>query len=180
MRQAEAAAQVLEGLHDIVVPEAVAWTPQTVGWYVLLATVLAIAARVAVMQRRRRIANRYRREALDVLAVIENDVGTPELVITGILSGTPSSILAFGFGQTGGIGDSDTVNLPYETADLANNSVWTDYADEDYYEEVIAITPAVAYVPGQKVFYFCYRNGAVDTTTIDFIVDDLIFRYSDT
>ena len=79
MRQAEAAAQVLEGLHDIVVPEAVAWTPQTVGWYVLLATVLAIAARVAVMQRRRRIANRYRREALDVLAVIENDVGTPEL-----------------------------------------------------------------------------------------------------
>ena len=77
--QAEAAAQVLEGLHDIVVPQAVAWTPQTVGWYVLLVTVLAIAARVAVMRRRRRIVNRYRREALDVLAVIENDVATPEL-----------------------------------------------------------------------------------------------------
>ncbi len=77
--QAEAAAQVLEGLHDIVVPEAVAWTPQTAGWYVLLAVLLAIAARVAVVRRRRRIANRYRREALDVLAVIENDVGIPEL-----------------------------------------------------------------------------------------------------
>ena len=77
--QAESAAQVLEGLHDIVVPEAVAWTPQTIGWYVLLGLMLAIAARVAVVRRRRRIANRYRREALDVLAVIENDVGKPEL-----------------------------------------------------------------------------------------------------
>ena len=79
MRQAEAAAQVLEGLHDIVVPEAISWTPQTAGWYAVLAAVLAIAARVAVVRRRRRIANRYRREALDVLAVIENDVGKPEL-----------------------------------------------------------------------------------------------------
>jgi len=77
--QVEAAAQALEGLHDIVVPEAVAWTPQTVGWYVLLAAMLAIGARVVVVRRRRHIANRYRREALDVLAVIENDVGIPEL-----------------------------------------------------------------------------------------------------
>jgi hypothetical protein len=87
--QAEAAAQVLEGLHDIVVPEAVAWTPQTVGWYVLLAVVLAIAARVVVVRRRRHIANRYRREALDVLAVIESDVGTPELR-TGALARLPA------------------------------------------------------------------------------------------
>ncbi len=76
--QAEAAAQVLEGLHDIVVPEAVAWIPQTVGWYVLLAAVLAIAGRVAVVRRRKSNANRYRREALDVLAAIESDVGNPE------------------------------------------------------------------------------------------------------
>jgi len=77
--QVEAAAQALEGLHDIVVPAAVAWTPQTVGWYVLLAAMLAIGGRVVVVRRRRHIANRYRREALDVLAVIENDVGIPEL-----------------------------------------------------------------------------------------------------
>ncbi len=77
--QVEAAAQALEGLHDIVVPEAVAWTPQTVGWYVLLAAMLAIGARVVFVRRRRHIVNRYRREALDVLAVIENDVGIPEL-----------------------------------------------------------------------------------------------------
>jgi hypothetical protein len=77
--QAQAAAQVLEGLHDIVVPEAIAWTPQTVGWYVLLAVVLAIAARVVVVRRRRRIANRYRREALDALAVIESHVRVREV-----------------------------------------------------------------------------------------------------
>ncbi len=79
MRQAEAGAQVLEGLHDIVVPEAIAWTPQTVGWYLLLAAVVAIAARVGVVRRRGHTANRYRREALDALAVIENDVRVREL-----------------------------------------------------------------------------------------------------
>ena len=77
--EAPAAAQVLEGLHDITLPEAVAWTPQTVGWYVLLAAALAIAVRVALVRRRKHAANRYRREALDVLSVIKNDLGMPEL-----------------------------------------------------------------------------------------------------
>ncbi len=73
------ATQALDGLHDIIVPEVVAWTPQTIGWYALLAAGLAIAARIAVVRRRRYITNRYRREALDALAAIENDVGVPEL-----------------------------------------------------------------------------------------------------
>ena len=37
------------------------------------------AARVVVVRRRRRIANRYRREALDALAVIESDVRVREV-----------------------------------------------------------------------------------------------------
>ena len=56
-----------------------AWTPQTIGWYVLLGLMLAIAARVAVVRRRRHVANRYRREALDTLATIVTDVATLEL-----------------------------------------------------------------------------------------------------
>jgi len=70
----------LEGLHDIVVPEAVAWVPQTAGWYLLEVGVLAIVARGLYALYRRHRANRYRRTALDQLAAIEAlvSVGDPE------------------------------------------------------------------------------------------------------
>ena len=57
----------LDGLHDIVVPEAVAWVPQTAGWYLLGVGVLAIAARGLYALYRRHRANRYRRAALAAL-----------------------------------------------------------------------------------------------------------------
>jgi Domain of unknown function (DUF4381) len=66
--------QALEGLHDIVLPEAISYAPQTVGWYVLLALVVASVAWVTVVGYRRGVANRYRREALSELAVIESSI----------------------------------------------------------------------------------------------------------
>lgn len=68
-------AQELEGLHDIIVPEAVAWTPQTVGWYVLLVVGVVIGTWMAAVRHRKHVANRYRREALAALAEIEEEMG---------------------------------------------------------------------------------------------------------
>jgi len=59
--------QLLDLMHEIVVSEPVAWTPQTEGWWVVtgwLAIVMGLCAIKYVQHRRR---NRYRREALDVL-----------------------------------------------------------------------------------------------------------------
>jgi len=70
--------RALEALSDIVVPEAIAFTPQTIGWYVLLAVTVVAVAWIAIARHRRRIANRYRREALDQLATIENDLASPD------------------------------------------------------------------------------------------------------
>jgi len=63
--------QLLDLMHDLVRPEAIAWTPQTVGWAVaglwLLVVILMLAwHRIQVWRR-----NRYRREALAELQAIQ-------------------------------------------------------------------------------------------------------------
>lgn len=58
-------------LHDIVLPEPVSWTPQTAGWWILLALAAALAAWASYRLVRSWRANRYRRAArvrLDSLA----------------------------------------------------------------------------------------------------------------
>lgn len=105
-------------------------------------------------------------------------VGSPVLVIRGVLNGTPASVLAFGAQQVS-VDDSETVDVAYETEDLASNSTWTGYAAEEMYEETITLTPASAYVAGDTVYLSFYRDDSVDTTTFDFLLTDLAFQYSD-
>lgn len=109
----------------------------------------------------------------------QNFVASPRLVIRGVLNGTPANTLAFGLQQTGGIAPSETVDVAYETEDTANNAVWTGFVDEDLYEEIITITPASAYVAGDEVFYFFYRDGSVDDATFQFVLTGLFLRYND-
>lgn len=65
--------QLLQLMHGIVVPEPVAWLPQTPGWWILLAWLFALLCMAGwfVLQRRHR--NRYRREALAELKTIMAD-----------------------------------------------------------------------------------------------------------
>ena len=110
--------------------------------------------------------------------VPQNYANSPVLVIKGVLDGTPANVLAFGVQQLSRA-DSESVDTAYESEDLANNSTWTGYADEDMYEETITLTPTSAYVPGDTVFMKVYRDDSVDTTTFNFLLTDLIFQYSD-
>jgi len=64
----------LDKLHDFYQPPAPAWTPQTVGWYVLFVVTGLLVIWVVVHQTRKWFANRYRRAALrelDLLPVNE-------------------------------------------------------------------------------------------------------------
>jgi hypothetical protein len=65
----------LEKLADVAAPAPVSWTPQTWGWIVVGVSLLALVAWAAVRIVRRRIANRYRAEALDALAALESRFG---------------------------------------------------------------------------------------------------------
>jgi hypothetical protein len=66
-----AAEAALEKLADITVPAPVSWAPQTWGWVAVAVVVLALAVWLVVRAIRRRIANRYRVEALADLAALE-------------------------------------------------------------------------------------------------------------
>ena len=72
--------QLLDLLHDIVMPEPVAMTPQTIGWLVVgvwLGAVLVILAVHAAIRWRR---NRYRRDAARALDSLRGDDGTAPAV----------------------------------------------------------------------------------------------------
>lgn len=110
--------------------------------------------------------------------VPQNYVGTPVLVIRGVLGGTPAAILAFGMDHTP-LADSESVDAAFSDIDLVNNSTWTGYAIEEMYEETITLTPTAAYVAGDEVLFRFYRDESVDTTTFDFHLTGLLFRYND-
>jgi len=75
--------QLLDRMHGLVVPDPVSWLPQTPGWWVLLAWLLGMvvlgAWRIGSYRRR----NRYRREALSVLATIESQADHRRLETAG-------------------------------------------------------------------------------------------------
>lgn len=63
--------QLLDLMHELILPEAVSRMPEGPGWWILsgwLVLMIAIIVQVLVAHHRR---NRYRREAMQVLTVIE-------------------------------------------------------------------------------------------------------------
>ena len=108
----------------------------------------------------------------------ENYSGDPVLVITGVIDGTPANVLGFGAQQLSRA-DSEAVDTAYAAEDTASNSTWTGYADEDVYIETITITPAAAYVAGDTIYLKFYRDDSVDTQTINFLLTDLEFQYTE-
>ena len=68
--------QLLNLMHDLVMPEPVAWLPQTPGWWIVLGWLLAVIVLLAWQFAKRRRRNRYRRDALAELKAI---AAQPEL-----------------------------------------------------------------------------------------------------
>ena len=107
----------------------------------------------------------------------QNYSGTPVLIIRGAI-GEAANTLGFGFQQLGRA-DSEAIDTVLEAEDVDSNSTWTGYAAEDVYEETIAITPAAAYVSGDEVLFFFFRDDSVDDQTGEFHLTGLFFQYSD-
>jgi hypothetical protein len=62
---------MLQKLADIATPPPVSWMPQTAGWAVLGAVLLAVLVWLSIRSLRRYRTNRYRREALAELELID-------------------------------------------------------------------------------------------------------------
>ena len=72
--------QLLDLMHGLVMPEPVAWLPQTPGWWIVLGWLLAVLLLLAWQFARRRQRNRYRRDALTELRSIaaQTELGPAE------------------------------------------------------------------------------------------------------
>ena len=64
----------LEGLHEIMLPEPIRYTPQTIGWLVVFVVVLIVAVWWGYKRYRFWLANRYRDVALTQLEELERQL----------------------------------------------------------------------------------------------------------
>lgn len=74
----------LDKLHDFYQPAPPAWTPQTIGWYVVFAILGLLLLWLIVRSIRKWLANAYRREALRELAVLPPEQFTTLLKRTAL------------------------------------------------------------------------------------------------
>jgi hypothetical protein len=65
---------LLPNLHDIILPDVVPYVPQTVGWYVLAGIILVLAAWSGYRLYQHSVRNRYRKQAFEELARIEDSI----------------------------------------------------------------------------------------------------------
>jgi len=100
------------------------------------------------------------------------------LVLRGIIDGTPANVFGIG-AQLLEVAAAATVDAAYEAEDVASNSTWTGYADEEIYELSITLTPASAFTAGREVLIRYYRDDSVDTQTINFLLTELFFEFND-
>ncbi len=104
-------------------------------------------------------------------------VGTPLIVIRGILDGAPTTlVIAFGF-QKKALADDEGYDAALGAQQIASASS-VSQADEDVYEETIALT-AGDYAKGDDVDYFFYIDDSVHTYTGKFLLTGLFFRFDD-
>lgn len=113
-----------------------------------------------------------------LFTVPDNYSSTPVLVLRGVIDGTPANVFGIG-AQLLQRNVSETVDAAYEAEDVANNSDWTGYADEEEFELGITLTPSAAFVAGRTVYIKFFRDDSVDTQTIDFLLTNLFFRYTE-
>ncbi len=78
MTVAELSYSGLQNLHEILLPAPVNWMPQTIGWYAVIGLILLAVACWFYGRLRRFRKNRYRRLALEELAVIKQELQQPE------------------------------------------------------------------------------------------------------
>ncbi len=105
----------------------------------------------------------------------QNYVGTPVLVIQGILDGAPGGlVLAFGI-QLGARADNEAYDQALAAQNIASTT--DSRADEDIYEETIAISDTLAV--GDAVNFFFFIDDSVHTYTGRFLLTGLFLRYAD-
>lgn len=113
--------------------------------------------------------------------VPKNYVGTPVLVIRGILDGAPSAgdDLAFGV-RPRAVADNEAADGTFDAEQTAQVTDLSSWANEDEYEETITLTGT--YAADDSVYAYVYLDASGTTYTGNFLLladDSIFFQYSD-
>lgn len=111
--------------------------------------------------------------------VPQNYVGTPVLVIRGYVEENPgTNAIAFGISFQPALADNESLEQAFDTEDVTG-AITTAYTAEDLLVTTITLTPAAAFVAGDVVNFFVYRDDTDDAQTGEFQLSNLSFRYND-
>lgn len=112
--------------------------------------------------------------------VPQNYVGTPVIVVKGILDGAPGANVDLGFAIQGiAIADNESADQAYNAEDAAQDTDIDDYVDEDLYEETISLSNFGTLAAGDTALFYFIIDDSGTTYAGNFLLTDLIFRYAD-
>lgn len=113
----------------------------------------------------------------------KNYVGSPVLVVKGILDGAPGASDTLGFGCTGiARADNETVDVAYGSEDAASATIGsggTSHSDEDFYEETITLTNLGAPAVDDTLFLYVYLDTSGTTYAGNFLLTSIELQYAD-
>lgn len=112
----------------------------------------------------------------------KNYVGSPAIVVTGILDGAPgaSDVLAFGFRKRA-IANNESADGTFDAEQTVSETIGsggTSHSDEDLYEKALSLTAGDYAVDDQVLSYF-YIDASVNTYAGNFLLLDLELQYTD-
>lgn len=111
--------------------------------------------------------------------VPQNYVGTPVLVIKGILDGAPAGGDDLGFAcRKRAVADNEVADGTFDAEQTAGSTDISAYANEDLYVEDIPLTGG-DYAAGDTVFGYVYIDASATTYAGNFLLIDVLFQYAD-
>lgn len=112
-----------------------------------------------------------------VFQVPQNYVGTPKVVVVGVLDGTPGATsVDFEFSYLTRV-DNEAVDAAWEESVTFDTGATSGWADEDIVED--SGTCSANFTAGDTVLYYFKRDQGTDDFNGDFHVLGLYFEYAD-
>lgn len=111
-----------------------------------------------------------------------NYVGTPKIVVKGILDGAPgaSDTLGFGFRKRA-VANNESADGTFDAEQTVSSTIGSggsNHADEDLIELSITLTGA-DYSAGDQVYWYFYIDASGTTYAGNFLLTGLEFEYTD-
>lgn len=112
-------------------------------------------------------------------SIPKNYVGTPKIVIKGILDGTPGAGDDLGFGfRKRAVADNEAADGTFDAEQTTQNTDISSWADEDLYATTLDLTTG-DYAVDDEVYGYLYIDASGTTYAGNFLLTTLEFQYAD-